>query len=448
MGKHKPVHIIEKCDEWLSTRTKQKISTAQTAGKKAILSRPLRNIGNNLLTQNSPPPLELMTHTKQSTLTNFVSRSKKLPEFETTTDEQSESLEELPTFTGDQSIQKNANKNYYETHQNINQLPNMTGDENRSSLKGDNFEVLDNELPPLVVMKHPVCARRNRNNKTNHLETSKESGTNIINEGDSKDKSSIKFKSKTMVLDDQMEYTDDSSPLEKFHHSLNSLHDTITYKDGEEQFIISQDSTDFHEIISVRCHLPSGCSDLDHILSSKELSPLDADVNCKSKTVKHNRNTKNVTYPGLSDVTDNSDEEAKLCLRSCWSNILDYDTEYDLSEDSEQLEDNKNSKTDIFSYEIDDLSEKDMIPNNYKSVARKVYHNTENDNVDIDLECLTEVTTSTKHSRKCQLGIDPLNTDLELLTEVSVGGRNLISTQEADKELENFSLETDSQEVI
>ena len=26
MGKHKPVHTVEKCDEWLSTRTKRKVS--------------------------------------------------------------------------------------------------------------------------------------------------------------------------------------------------------------------------------------------------------------------------------------------------------------------------------------------------------------------------------------------------------------------------------------
>ncbi|XP_041355388.1 uncharacterized protein LOC121372984 isoform X2 [Gigantopelta aegis] len=86
MMKRKIEDIQEQCDEWLSTRNRKKVRPAEKFPKRSRLAR-VMSMNSSLwqLTQNSQPPLQLKTTTKQSSLLSFFKSSDlKKTEFETT----------------------------------------------------------------------------------------------------------------------------------------------------------------------------------------------------------------------------------------------------------------------------------------------------------------------------------------------------------------------------
>ncbi|XP_050396498.2 myb-like protein F [Patella vulgata] len=77
--KFKPVsNLQEKCDEWLSTRNKKKISKPSPSIKRHPASTRKTVSSSKLwkLTQNSPPPPQLFSSTKQSVLMSFFNKTK------------------------------------------------------------------------------------------------------------------------------------------------------------------------------------------------------------------------------------------------------------------------------------------------------------------------------------------------------------------------------------
>ncbi|XP_063430953.1 uncharacterized protein PF3D7_1120600-like isoform X2 [Mytilus trossulus] len=548
MGKHNPVNTVEKCDEWLCTRTKKKIDTPSVTGRRACLSKPLRSIGN--LIKSSPPPEELKTHTKQSKLINFF--GKKIPD--TLNNESwnivqlSESSEELPTLSGTRKIDNTSNQTRCSFHTDKKgdnfTLKSQESEEHCVNEKGSQFcKEGDDELPPL---KSPYYNKRRR------------SSDSCLPNKHPKYDSEISYVNKNQLKDTTEDCDQsDSSPLEQF--SCNSNHcdsqnqnnsfqlrnpirknnivasssslernekhnfgGNVILKDRIHKLfdnfpVVTQTSNikprtcDIHQLhfMSKTSLKRSGIQTSDHLLNNdldltSEVEPpikptvsdlsdipnTELDFLSEVQTPKertsvshHKSDIPNTELDFLSEVQTPKERTSVSHHKSDIPNTeLDFLSEVQTPKERTSV---AHHKSDIPNTELDFLSEvqtpkertsvphhKSDIPNTELDFLSEVQAPIERTSVshyksdipNTELDFLSE----TQHCRELPFSSSDLNSDFMTDTDSSIKHsetleqiqyewnmgsfkdhqRKLINTQDADKELENFSLDNDSQIVL
>ncbi|CAC5398244.1 unnamed protein product [Mytilus coruscus] len=477
MGKHNPVNTVEKCGEWLCTRTKKKMITPPVTGKRACLSRPLKSIGN--LIKSSPPPEELKTHTKQSKLVKFF--GKKLPDTlnnETgNVVELSESSEELPTLSSVRKI--DINNTFIEKMCSFHigkkgdnfTLNSPESEEDFVDEKGSHF-CKEGELPPL---KSPYYNKRKRSSDTclPYKHPKYESEMSFVNKNQLKDTNTSQESSQS-----------DSSSLEQF--SCNSKH---CDDNGQNQ------NNCFYDFQLRNPTRKNNISESSSYEDRNEKHNLGGNVLLENRRLKH--------FDKVHVVTQTSDTKSRTCdilnnellfmsegkspmkrsgIQTC-DHVLSNDLDL-VSEVKPPIKPPRLSRhlSDIPNTELDLLSEvhpligqqsvsqhTSDIPNTELDFLSEVHppmgqpivsqHLSDIPNTELDL--LSEV----QHCRELPVSSNDLNSDLmsdidspikksatleKIKYAWNMGSckdqeRKLINTQEADQELENFSLDNDSQ---
>ncbi|XP_071165907.1 uncharacterized protein [Mytilus edulis] len=469
MGKHNPVNTVEKCDEWLCTRTKKKIDTVPVTGRRACLSRPLRNIGN--LIKSSPPPEELKTHTKQSKLVNFFGKklSDTLNNESCNIVQLSENSEELPTLSGIRKIDYTSNQTRCSFHTDKKgdnfTLKSQESEEDCVNEKGSQFcKEGDDELPPL---KSPYYNKRRRSSDSclpnkhpkyeceiSYVNKNQLLKKDTTQESDQSDSSSLEqFSCNSNHCDSQNQSNSFQlrNPTRKNHISASSsslegnkehnfggnvlLEDRI-HKHFDNVPVVTQTSNikpRTCDILNHELHFMSktplkrsGIQTCDHLLNNDLDLMSEVKPPMKPSRVSHLFDIPNTELDFYSEVQAPIERTSVLQHKSEIPNTeLDF-----LSEVQAPIE-----RTSVLQHTSD-------IPITELDLLSETQHCTELpfSSSDLNSDFMTDIDSPIKHSATLE----------QIQYEWNMGSckdhqRKLINTQDADKELENFSLDNDSQ---
>lgn len=426
--------------------------------------------------------LELQTYVSRTT---YV-----LSELYNVEDEQLESSEELPSLTCNKYIHDRGdnqetdddelpictgdhyrNDRRFKNQDTCVQLPLVTGNQYSTKEEGDNqHDTVPLELPTIANAKNHENAQRKYNQDTENEELcplvmirhcispaihNRKSTINVLcnhknNENDKSDP----------IDDEFIKHTDSSSSLEQFNVNSFSNQDMTTQT-------LSPGYTRLHSNSSFteKSHLKPRYSDL-HVSNMSQSNLSESNVDHISEEFNSRR-----PKGDNRDYNNSRRKDMKVQNESNRENCCYIDTVYDHTDNTEQQNSNQSCReTDCSHSNVDNLTEIEidmLCPNesrfNVKGTTRDKYTETDNrfdldlmtqDTVSInhyrtDLDEKTEVRSPFKNSTKFSDRPNLLNLDLDIMSEVSEIGSGInlpiISTQEADLELENFSIDNDSQ---
>lgn len=384
-------------------------------------------------------------------------------------DNQETDNDELPICTGDQYRKERRYKN----QDTFVQLPLITGNQCSTKEGGDNQQdTVPVELPTFAIAKNHKNAKRKYNNQDTENEElcplvmnrycilpatlNRNSTSNVLynhknNENDTSD----------LIDDEFIEHTDSSSSLEQFDVNSFSNQD-MTMQTLSPGYTRLHSNSSFTE----KSHLKPRYSDLSNV-SQSNIS--ESNVDHLSEVIDSRR-----PKGDNPDYNNSGRKGRRMQNESNRENCCYIDMMYDHTDNTEQQNSNQSCKeTDCSHSNVDNLTEIeiDMLCHNQskfnvEATTQDKYTETDNS---FDLDLITQDTVSINHYRTDILKSDLdekievrapfknstmsseksnlLNLDLDIMSEVSEfgSGINLISTQEADLELENFSIDNDSQ---
>lgn len=339
-----------------------------------------------------------------------------------------DSCVQLPLVTGNQYITKEEGDN--QQGSDPVELPTFANAKNHKNaeIKYNNQDTENEEFCPLVMIRHCISpAIHNRKSTINVLCNHRN------NENDSLD-------------DEFIEHTENSSSLEQFNVNSFSNQDMTTQTLSPGYIKLHSDSS-----FTEKSHLNTRNSDLsnmsDHlseIIDTRRPKGDNPDYNNsrrKGMRVTNESNRENCCYIDTVYEQQNSNQSCREtdCNHSTVDNLTEI--EIDLLCHNQSRFNMKEATQDKYTetenkFDLELMTQDTISINNYRTEIFKS-----------DLDEKTEVRVSLKNSTTFSERSNSLNLDLDIMSEVSEvrSGINLISTQEANLELENFSIDNDSQ---